>query len=187
MIQGFAGSNPVKFMKQYADQGLKYPVLGGETAGDDALLKSFGDEAIGLITACPYTADLDNEPNHRFLAAMKKEYNTIAGQYAALLWLNGAIIEAGLKKTGAKTDDKEAFITALRAVELQDTLRGPIKFDHFGNVIGNIFIRRLEKKNGALVNTTIKTYPNVSQFWTFDEKWFLAQPVYSRDYPPLKS
>jgi len=27
----------------------------------------------------------------------------------------------------------------------------------------------------------------VSQFWTYDEKWFLAQPVYSRDYPPLKT
>ena len=37
------------------------------------------------------------------------------------------------------------------------------------------------------MQTTIKTYPNVSQFWTFDEKWFLEQPVYSRDYPALKS
>ena len=30
-------------------------------------------------------------------------------------------------------------------------------------------------------------YPDVSQFWTYDEKWFLSQPVYSRDYPALKS
>ena len=43
------------------------------------------------------------------------------------------------------------------------------------------------RKGDKLVNTTIKTYPKVSQFWTYDEKWFLAQPVYSRDYPPLKS
>lgn len=41
--------------------------------------------------------------------------------------------------------------------------------------------------SGKLVNTTIKTYNDVGQFWTYDEKWFLAQPVYSRDYPPLKS
>jgi branched-chain amino acid transport system substrate-binding protein len=33
----------------------------------------------------------------------------------------------------------------------------------------------------------VKIYPKVSQFWTYDPKWFLAQPVYSRDYPPLKS
>src|SRR5205085_2679676 len=47
--------------------------------------------------------------------------------------------------------------------------------------------RRGERKGDKLVNTTLKVYPNVSQFWTYDEKWFLAQPVYSRDYPPLKS
>jgi branched-chain amino acid transport system substrate-binding protein len=187
VIQGFAGSAPVKFIKQYVDAGMKYPVLGGETAGDDALLKSFSDEAIGMITAAPYTADLDNDANKHFLAAMQKQYGVIAGQYAALLWLNVQIIEAALKATGGKTDDKDAFIKALRSVSLSDTLRGPVKFDHFGNVIGDIFIRRMEKKNGKLVNTTIKTYRDVSQFWTYDEKTFLSQPVYSRDYPPIKS
>src|SRR6185437_13149867 len=59
IVQGFAGSNPLKFMKQYKDAGLTLPVIGGETAGDDALLKSFGDEAVGLISSCPYGADID--------------------------------------------------------------------------------------------------------------------------------
>jgi len=62
-----------------------------------------------------------------------------------------------------------------------------VSFDKYGNVVGNIYIRKVEKKDGKLVNSVIKTYPNVSQFWTYDEKWFLSQPVYSRDYPPLKS
>src|SRR5499426_150859 len=51
IVQGFAGSNPVKFMKQYRDQGLHLPVVAGSPAGDDALLKSFGDEAIGMISS----------------------------------------------------------------------------------------------------------------------------------------
>ncbi len=187
VVQGFAGSNPTKFMKQYADQGMKFPVLGGEAAADDMLMPSFGDEAIGVITAAPYTTDYESENNKRFLALMDKDYHAVPGQYAGLLWLNGMVIEAGLEKTGGKTDDKDALIKALRSVELKDTLRGPVKFDEFGNVIGNIFIRRCEKVNGKLVNKTIKTYENVSQFWTYDPKWFLAQPVYSRDYPPLKS
>jgi branched-chain amino acid transport system substrate-binding protein len=54
-------------------------------------------------------------------------------------------------------------------------------------VIGTVYLRRVVKQDGKLAQQTIKTYPNTSQFWTFDEKWFLAQPVYSRDYPPLKS
>jgi branched-chain amino acid transport system substrate-binding protein len=187
IVQGFAGSNPLKFMKQYKDAGLKMPVIGGETAGDDALLKSFGDEAIGLISSSPYSSDFDSPSNKKFVAGMVKNYGNIPGLYAAGLYINGMVAAAALEKTGAKTDDKEELIKALRAVSLTDTPRGPFHFDHFGNVVGNIFIRRCEKKGSKLVNTTIKTYPNVSQFWTFDEKWFLAQPVYSRNYPPLKS
>jgi branched-chain amino acid transport system substrate-binding protein len=187
VVSGFAGSNPLKFMKQYKDQGLTLPIVGGSVAFDDALLKSFGDEVVGAISCSAYTADLDTPSNQRFIADMVKDYGNIPGIYAAGLYINGMVAEAGLEKTGGKTDDKEAFIKALRAVSLTDTPRGPFHFDHLGNVIGNFYIRRCERKNGTLVNTTIKTYKDVSQFWTYDEKWFLGQPVYSRDYPPLKS
>jgi branched-chain amino acid transport system substrate-binding protein len=187
IVSGFAGSNPLKFMKQYKDQGLTLPVLGGGVAFDDALLKSFGDEAIGAISGSAYTADLDTPSNKRFVADMVKNNGNIPGIYAAGLYINGMVAEAALEKTGGKTDDKEAFIRALRSVNLTDSPRGPFHFDHFGNVVGDIFIRRCEKKDGKLVNTTIKTYHDVSQFWTYDEKWFLSQPVYSRDYPPLRS
>ena len=45
-----------------------------------------------------------------------------------------------------------------------ETARGPVSFDKYGNVIGNVYIRKVEKKGGKLVNSVIKTYPNVSQF-----------------------
>jgi len=187
VVQGFAGANPPKFMKQYKAAGLKLPVLGGEGAADDALLKSFGDEAIGLITAAPYTADYDSPSNHRLVEGMLRDTGNVPGIASACLYLNGMVAEAALEKLDGNTDDKDRLIKALRAVSMADSPRGPFHFDHFGNVVGNIFIRRCEKKGDKLVNTTIKTYPNVSQFWTYDEKWFLSQPVYSRDYPPLKS
>ena len=186
LVQGFAGSNPLKFMKQYRDQGLKLPVLGGGTACDDALLKSLGDESVGLISCSAYTGDLDTPSNKRLIDGMVRDYGNIPGLYAAGLYINGQVAEAALEKTGGKTDDREAMNRALRAVSLTDTPRGPFTFDHFGNVVGSFYIRRCERKGDKLVNTTIKTYSKVSQFWTYDEKWFLAQPVYSRDYPPLK-
>src|SRR6267143_147239 len=187
VVQGFAGSNPLKFMKQYRDAGLKLPVLGGSTAGDEALLKSYGDEAVGMITCSPYTGDLDTPTNKRLIDGMVKDYGNIPGLYSAGLYINGLVAEAALQKTGGETDDREAFTAAMRGASLTDTPRGPFTFDHFGNVVGNFYIRRIDKKGDKLVNTTIKTYPKVSQFWTYDEKWFLSQPVYSRDYPPLKS
>jgi branched-chain amino acid transport system substrate-binding protein len=187
VIQGFAGSNPLKFMKQYKDAGLTLPVLGGGPAGDDALLKSFGDEAVGLITCSAYTSDLDSPVNKKFVEGMVRDTGNVPGLYAAGMYIDGMVAEAALEKTGGKTDDKDKLIEALRGVTLTDSPRGPFHFDQFGNVVGNFYIRRIEKKDGKLVNITIKTYPDVGQFWTYEEKWFLSQPVYSRDYPPLKS
>jgi branched-chain amino acid transport system substrate-binding protein len=186
VCHGFAGSNPLRFMKQYAAAGLKYPVVTGETGGDDALLRSFGDEAVGMMSCCPYTADLQNESNKRFIADMEKEFKVLPGFYCAGLYVNCQVVDAGLQKIGGKTDDKDKLMAALKSVSLTDTPRGPIKFDHLGNVIGDFYIRRLEKAGGKLINKTVKTYHNVSQFWTYDEKKFLEQPVYSRDYPPVK-
>jgi branched-chain amino acid transport system substrate-binding protein len=187
VVQGFAGSNPLKFMKQYKDASLTLPVLAGSTAGDDALMKSFGDEVVGMISASAYSADLDSPINKRFVAGMVRDTGNIPGLYAAGMYINGLVAEAALQALNGNVDDKEALIKALRAVSLPDSPRGPFRFDHFGNVIGNIYIRHVVKQDGKLAQQTIKTYPNVGQFWTYDEAWFLAQPVYSRNYPPLRS
>jgi len=187
VCQGFAGSAPLKFMKQYADFGLKLPVCGGETAGDDALLPHFGDEAVGLVNACPYTIDLKSDANDKFKALIDKEYQVFPGFYAAGLYVNGMVVEAGLRALDGDLSKPEETIKALRAVVLADTPRGPIRFDHFGNVIGNFYVRKIEKVGGKLTNVTQKTYDNVSQFWTYDEAKYLAQPVYSRDWPAVKA
>jgi branched-chain amino acid transport system substrate-binding protein len=189
VFNGFAGSNPVKFMRSYADLGLKAktPLLSGWTAMDDALLKSLGDEAVGVISAAYYSADFGSDSNKRFVAAMQKDYNVLPGGYSAGMYVAGQCVEAAIQALGGKADDRKALADALHKVSLADTPRGPVKFDQYGNVVGDVFIRRCERKGGALVNTVIKTYPSVSQFWTYEEKAFLANPVYARDYPPAKN
>src|SRR5579875_2776845 len=181
VCQGFAGAAPVKFMKQYADVGLKLPVCGGDTA----LLPHFGDDAIGLVSACPYTIDLKNDSNAKFKAEMEKEFHTVPGFYAAGMYVSAMVIEAGLKALHGDLSNPERTVKALRGVKLEDTPRGPVRFDEFGNVVGNIFVRKIEKVGGKLTNVTQKTYHNVSQFWTYDVKKYLAQPAYSRDWPPV--
>jgi branched-chain amino acid transport system substrate-binding protein len=189
VFNGFAGSNPVKFMRSYADLGLKAktPLLAGWTAMDDALLKSLGDEAVGVISAAYYSADYGSDSNKRFVAAMHKNYNVLPGGYSAGMYVAGQCVEAAIQALGAQADDRKALAGALHKVSLTDTPRGAVKFDQYGNVVGDVFVRRCEKKGGTLVNTVIKTYPNVSQFWAYNEKEFLANPVYARDYPPAKN
>jgi branched-chain amino acid transport system substrate-binding protein len=189
VLSGLAGSNPIKFMRAYADLGFKarIPMLAVWTAMDDALLRSLGDEAVGVVSAHWYSADFDSPTNKRFVAAMQKDHSALPGGYSAGLYIAGQCLEAAIQALGGKTDDRRALAEALHQVSLVDTPRGPVNFDRYGNVVGDVFIRKCERKNGQLVNTVVKVYPKVSQFWTYDEKEFLAAPVYGRDYPPAKN
>ena len=51
----------------------------------------------------------------------------------------------------------------------------------------NIYIRKVERKDGQLMNTIIETLPEVSQFWSYEPKAFLAMPAYSRESPVAKN
>jgi branched-chain amino acid transport system substrate-binding protein len=151
------------------------------------LLRSLGDEAVGVLSAAYYSASFGSDSNKRFVAAMQKDYNVLPGGYSAGMYVAGQCVEAALQALGGKGDDRKALAEALHKVSIADTPRGAVKFDQYGNVVGDVFIRRCEKQGNQLVNTVIKTYPNVSQFWTYPEKDFLANPVYSRDYPPARN
>ena len=76
---------------------------------------------------------------------------------------------------------------ALLNAKVEKTIRGPMRFDELGNSVGNAYVRKVEKKGGKYVNSVIKTYPDVGQFWTYGKDEFLKNPVYSRDYPPAKN
>jgi branched-chain amino acid transport system substrate-binding protein len=181
---GFAGSNGLKFLRQYKEYGGKTPLLGGMTAIDESLLKQMGDEAIGSLSTCWYSAQLDNESNKKLVAGMQRDYKVDPGFYAAATYTNAAVLEAALKQIGGKIEDKDLLIKTLRGIKVDETCRGPVQFDKYGNVVGNIYIRKVEKKGAALVNSVIKTYPNVSQFWTYDADEFLKKPVYNRESWP---
>jgi len=181
---GFAGSNGLKFLRQYKEYGGKIPLLGGMTAIDESLLRQMGDEALGSLSTCWYSAQLDNESNKKLVSGMQRDYKVDPGFYAAATYTNGAVLEAALKQIDGKIEDKNALIKALRDIKVAETCRGPVQFDKYGNVVGNIYIRKVEKKGSALVNAVIKTYPNVSQFWTYDAEEFLKKPVYNRESWP---
>jgi branched-chain amino acid transport system substrate-binding protein len=185
---GFAGSNGFRWYKQFNEYGLKgrINVVGGMTAFDEAVLRNMGDEALGILTACWYSAELDNPPNRKFVAAFRSEWKYDPGFYAAATYVEGEVLEAALESVKGRIEDKPAFMKALRATKVE-TVRGPVSFDENGNVVGNVYIRKVERKEGRLVNTVIYTYPNVSQFWTYEAKDFLKNPVYSRDWPPAKN
>lgn len=185
---GYAGSNGFRFLRQFIEYGLKdkVAVIGGMTALDESVLRNMGDEALGIVTTSWYSAELDNPLNKAFAPAFRKQFKYDPGYYAASTYLSGQVLEGALKTIKANAEDKKALMAAIRGNNV-DTIRGIVKFDDFGNVVGNVYIRKVTRSDGRLVNSVIKTYPNVSQFWTYNQDEFLKNPVYSRDYPPAKN
>ena len=183
---GFAGSNPLRFLRAYKEYGLKLPLFGNPTFVDEGILKNMGDEALGVYSASWYTVDRDAPDNKRFVESIQREYKVTPGFYTAGTYTAGLWLEEAMKRVKGKFEDKPAFIRALHEVKLEHGPMGPIRLGEYGKPILNIYIRKVERKDGRLVNTTIATYPGVSQFWTYDPNQFIAGPQYSRDVPPAK-
>lgn len=185
VFAAFAGGNGIKFLKQYNEYGMKakIPVLGAMTTVDEGILKSMGDEALGVISAGWYAASIDNADNKRFVQSINRDYQQDPGYYSMGAYGAALMLEQALKEVKGKIEDKPAFMAALRNVQLSNDPRGKISLDALGNPVMDIHVRKVERKNGKLSNTVVKTYPAVSQFWTYSRKDFLANPVYTRDYP----
>jgi branched-chain amino acid transport system substrate-binding protein len=182
------GRHSLLLTKQYAESGLKarLPLIGGGTVTDEHVLPQLGDEAIGIITAHPYSAAIDTPANRAFRAAYEKKYNRSPSFFSEACYVGARVIGDAVKAVGGKAEDRAAVMAALRKTDIKDAPRGPIRMDPWGNPIQNIYIRKVEKVDGKLQNTVIHTYTEVSQFWKYNPEEYLKQPLYTRDYPPCR-
>jgi branched-chain amino acid transport system substrate-binding protein len=182
----FSGADALRFAKQYSEAGLKgkLALIGGGTFTDEHVLRSMGDEVLGVVTALHYSAALPNPANKKFVQAYEAKYKQIPSYYSEGSYVAGLALKAALEATGGDIENTDKFLAALRRVDLTEAPRGPIRFDDFGNPIQNIYVRKIERVGGKLQNTVIFTFPSVSQFWTYKPDDFLKNPVYSRDFPP---
>src|SRR5881409_1444318 len=184
----FSGADALRFSKQYADAGLKerIPLIGGGTFTDEHVLRTMGDEVLGVVTALHYSAALQTPANKKFAGAYEAKYKQVPSYYSEGMYVAGMALKAALEATGGDIENVDKFVNALRKVDLSDAPRGSIRFDDFGNPIENVYVRKVEKVNDRLQNTVIHTFPNVSQFGPYKADDYLKNPVYSRDFPPCR-
>jgi branched-chain amino acid transport system substrate-binding protein len=184
------GPMSLQFPKQLRASGFKKPIVGGGTSYDEFALPFMGDEVIGDVSALQYSAALDTPKNTAFVKAYRAKYGKVPSYFSESNYSTALLIDEVIKKAGGKWPGPEKFIEMASAEKL-DTPRGPVSFED-RNPVQNIYIKKVEKKKmfgydkDELWNTVIKTYPAVGQYWTYGKDKFLAQPVYSRDYPPCK-
>ena len=186
------GPMSLQFPKQLRAAGIKTPIVGGGTSYDEFALPFMGDEVIGDVSALQYSAALQTPANEAFVKKYRSLYGKVPSYYSEVNYAAAMWIDKTLAKHNGKYPGPVEFIKTMASIEINPP-RGPVKLDlATKSPIQNIYIKKVEKKKmygydkDELWNTVIKTYPAVGTFWHYDKAKFLAQPVYSRDFPPCK-
>ena len=157
------GEQPAALGKALAAHGVssdKMKVMGNDVLTDDSALKSMGDLALGIITAAHYDHNLSNPKNRQFVAAYREAYGRNPDLFSVGGYDGMHLIYEALKKTGGKTDG-EGLVEAAKGLGW-DSPRGPLLIDaNTRDVVQTIYIRKVEKVNGVLVNVDIAKFENV--------------------------
>jgi branched-chain amino acid transport system substrate-binding protein len=183
----FSGSPAINFFKQYREFGVKIPLICQGNATDESTLDAEGPAAAGIVTALQYTPEIDSSANRTFVDAYKKAFGHLPGYYGEGGYVGAQFLDKGLAMLHGDTSDPAALIKAIRGLSLPNAPRGPITLDAYGAPIQNVYIRKVEDKGGKLQNTVLKTYPKVSEFWTWTPQEYLARPAYNRSTPPCNA
>ncbi len=148
------------FAKQYVERGLDKSGMKLIATGDlpdDDILNGFGDAALGMITADPYSAAHPSAKNVAYVAAFKKANPAMRPNFMSVGGYDGMhVIYEALKKTNGGTDG-EALLAAMKGLAFESP-RGPISIDPATrDIVQNIYLRKVEKKDGELYNIEFAT------------------------------
>jgi branched-chain amino acid transport system substrate-binding protein len=161
MIPG--GAQPGAFGKALAERGIdpiKTEVMGQLEVTDEHALASIGDLAVGIITAGHYDYNHHSKLNGEFVTAYNAEFGRNPDFFSVGGYDGMRLIDVALQKSGGKTD-ADALVEAAEGASWESP-RGPISIDPLTrDIVQTVYIRRVEKVAGQLVNTEIAAFPNV--------------------------
>jgi len=157
------GAQPGAFGKALTDLRVdtkKTKVLGQGEITDENALKVMGDAGLGMITVFHYDYNHKSKANAEFVGAYKAAYGRNPDIYSIGGWDGMHLIYEALKKTGGKADG-DSLVAAAKGLKWESP-RGPIEIDpETRDIIQTVYIRRVEKVDGHLVNVEIDKIDNV--------------------------
>lgn len=151
-------------MKQVADRDFgaaNIKVIATGDVLDDEQLAGMGDAVLGIINSHHYSAVHDSPENKAFVSAFTKANGSMRPNFMAVGGYDGmALIYKALAKTKGDTDGTK-LVDAMKG-ESWTSPRGPVSIDpQTRDIIQNVYVRKVEKKDGALYNVEFATVPDV--------------------------
>ncbi|HZF19079.1 MAG TPA: ABC transporter substrate-binding protein [Burkholderiales bacterium] len=157
------GAQPAAFGKALVDLGVdskKTRILGQGEITEENARKVMGDAALGLTTAFHYDYNHQSAANRKFVALYKVAFGRNPDYFSVSAWDGMYLIYESLKKTGGNADG-EALVGAAKGMKWESP-RGPISIDpETRDIVQTVYIRRVEKVAGQLLNVEIDKIENV--------------------------
>ncbi|MBV8602561.1 MAG: penicillin-binding protein activator [Candidatus Eremiobacteraeota bacterium] len=182
------GADAVHFLEQWSSFGLKSKIalIANETTTDQSNIRSVAPNVVdGIISFGHYAEGREDKITRDFVLKYGSKENALPSYMASAFYTASYWIGTGLDQVHGNIDDAGKLLGAVRAVKLNDSILGPMRLDAYGCPIENVYIRKVVPTSGDAAkyaktwNIVLKTYPNVSQFWTYNPAQYLKQPVYS--------
>jgi branched-chain amino acid transport system substrate-binding protein len=169
------GPQATAFMKAFDNLGItksKIKLIGPLDITSDDELPNMGRSALGVVTLGQYSPAATRQTNVDFVAAWKKEYgaNSVPTYFAVAGWDGMRAIYDAIKAQSGKIDP-DATMKFLRTWSNPNSPRGPIRIDQAGDLVQNLYLRRVEEKDGRLANIEFATIEQIGDPWkVFNKK-----------------
>jgi len=151
------GGMGINFIKQFVGAGLSKDItlFGPGFSGDEDVIKAVGEPMLGMFNTSQWGHDMDNAANKKFVAEFEKAYGRLPTLYAAQGFDAARLIEAAVRDSKGKLDDKAAVHKALAAAKF-DSVRGAFKFNSNHFPIQDYYLRVIIKDaKGRVTNRTL--------------------------------
>ncbi len=146
------GGMGIAFMKQYAQSGVKVPVMGPAFSFSQDILPAIGDAALGVVNSSQWGKDLEGDVNAKFVKGFTETYGRLPSLYASQGYDAANLILSAMAK--ADVADKDAFRAALKEADFA-SVRGDFKFGNNNHPVQNIYVRKVVKEDGQITNRTV--------------------------------
>lgn len=169
------GPQATAFMKAFEDIGItksKIRLIGPSDITYDQELPNMGRSALGVITLGQYSPSATRQANLDFVAAWQKEYGTdsVPTFFAVAGWNGMHAIYDAIKAQNGKIDP-DATMKLLHGWSDPTSPGGPIHIDQAGDIVQNLYLRRVEENSGHLANIEFATIEQVGDPWkVFNKK-----------------
>jgi branched-chain amino acid transport system substrate-binding protein len=153
------GGLGINFIKQFVGAGLskEMTLFGPGFSADEDVIRAVGEPMLGMFNTSQWAHDLDNAANKRFVADFQKEYGRLPTLYAAQGYDAARLMDAAVRDTKGKLDDKKAVRKALEAAKFE-SVRGAFKFNTNHHPIQDYYLRVITKDaQGRVTNRTLGT------------------------------